>query len=55
MKAKSSAKGDPKLPRDKRFAFTVNFSEELYGESKVLANAKGKPQILYFDNRGSVG
>ena len=55
MKAKSSAKGDPSVPRGNRFAFTVGFSEELSGESKQTVDAKGKPLILYFDNRMSVG
>ena len=55
MKAKSSAKGDPTIPRGNRFAFTVLFAEELGAESKLTAGQGGKPLILYFDNRGSIG
>ena len=55
MKAKSSAKGDASVPRGNRFAFTVLFSDELGSESKMTVNQGGKPMILYFDNRMSIG
>jgi hypothetical protein len=32
MKTKSSAKGDPKLDKDKRFAIFVEFSEQVRAE-----------------------
>ena len=54
IKVKSSAKGDPTIPRDQRFAFSVTFDGALGQESASLAAAK-QPLIAFFDKRHQVG
>ena len=52
MKTKSTAKGDPKLSKDYRYALTIHPS------STIQEEVKGKlkfPLALYFDKRYSLG